>query len=138
MPFREIIVHNFWWKVSAFVIAVGAYVGLKSRSGDLPEFTARPGYATRLLVAHPIAVTKPATDTREFTVDPPQVDITVSGDSEILRKLRSREVRATVDLSDFRPGSNNVPVHVLIPDENRIKLQRVVPETVQVELITKE
>jgi hypothetical protein len=90
---------------------------------------------TRLMIAHPVTITKPATDTREFKVMPSEVDITLSGEEEVLRDLASREVRATVEILEFKSETNSLPIHVYVPPRGGIKLERLTPERVQVEVL---
>ena len=90
---------------------------------------------TRLMIAHPITITKPATDTREFKVTPSEVDITLSGDEKVLRKLAASEVSATVQIAEFKNDTNSLKIHVYVQPEGGIKLERLTPERVQVEVI---
>src|SRR5688572_32049933 len=90
---------------------------------------------TRVMIAHPITITKPATDTREFKVTPSEVDITLSGEEEVLRDLASGEVRATVEIVEFRNDTNSLQIHVYVPPRGGIKLERLTPERVQVEVL---
>ena len=89
---------------------------------------------TRVMIAHPVTITKPATDTREFKVLPAEVEITIKGDEKTLKNLNSSEVRATVEISEFKEGTNSLEIHVYVPPRG-VELVRLVPERVQVEVI---
>ena len=123
--------------MTALCLAVLAWFGFQPKE-DLPRLFpyARTDY-TRLMIAHPITITKSATDTREFKVTPSEVDVTLSGDEEVLRKLAAGEVSATVQIAEFKNGTNSLKIHVYVPPEGGIKLERLSPERVQVE-VTKE
>jgi hypothetical protein len=135
MNFRDLILNNFWWKLTALALAIIVRLALHPQDGQplLPE-SMRPMH-TRYLVAHPIILSKPATDLREFKVMPETVDITLSGDSKFLKNLDDREVRATVDVRDISPDTNTVRIHVFVPPEGGIRLERMTPERVQVEVL---
>lgn len=138
MAIRDLIVNNFWWKVTALLLAVGAWFGLTP--GTVPFKLPQTGvpYATRELVAHPITITKEAADTREFKVTPATVDITISGgDDDSLRALNAQEIRPTVDLRSFDTNMTTADIVVFIPEKEKlgVKLVKLVPNTVQVELV---
>jgi hypothetical protein len=131
---RDIILNNFWWKVTALLLAVLAWYGFQPRELR-PNFL--PGsfypYFTRHMISHPITISKPATDTREFKVTPAEVDITLSGDEKELRPLAASEVRAEVLIGEFKGETNTLPIRVVVPP--RVKWERLSPETVRVEVI---
>lgn len=130
---RDIVLNNFWWKITALCLAVLAWFGFQPKEmRDL--WPTRTDY-TRLLIAHPVTITKPATDTREFKVTPSEVDITLSGEEDILRNLSSSEVRATVEIIEFKNDTNSLLIHVYVPPRGGIKLESLSPERVQVEVL---
>ena len=132
---REIISNNFWWKLTALCLAVLVWFGFQPREMRpylLPE-TFRTEH-TRVMIAHPVTITKPATDTREFKVTPSEVEITIKATEKTLKELKSSEVRATVEIIEFREGTNSMEIHVYVPPRG-VDLVRVVPERVQVEVI---
>ena len=120
--------------MAALVLAVLAWFGFQPRDG---RTTLLPGTSmhTRHLIAHPVTISKPATDTREFKVTPSTVDITLSGEEKTLRALSSSEVRATVEITDMTDLTNTVKIRLFVPPEGGIELERLTPERVQVELL---
>jgi hypothetical protein len=138
---RELVLNNFWWKVTAFLLAVLVWFGFRPREERWNLFpdTFRP-YYTRYFVAHPVSISKPAADTREFKVTPSEVDITLTGDEKTLRALRGSQLRATADVSDLDANSlkgktNTLPMKVSFPNDEKIRIERVMPDHVQVELL---
>ena len=130
---RDLILNNFWWKVTAFLLAVLAWLQFQpgeSRARFLPQWGP---YFTRHLISHPVTVSKTATDTREFKVTPPEVDISLSGEEKILRRLAVREVRAEVLMSEYNGESDTLLIHVSVPPG--VKLESITPERVQVEVL---
>jgi hypothetical protein len=141
MAKRDLVLNNFWWKLIALFLAVAAWVGFKSREKDgMRLWPDTPTSHSRLLVSHPISITKPANDSREFRVQPTTVDITLTGEADSLRELETREVRATVEItSDLRRETNTLPIHVFLPqDVKNIQLEKWAPDKVQVELVKPE
>jgi hypothetical protein len=133
---RELLLNNFWWKVTALLLAIVVWIGFQPRDKHLNLFpdAYRPSYA-RYLLRHPVTIIKPANDTREFKVTPEEVDISLSGDQKVLENLRGSEVRASVDVVSFTSKTNQLPITVSFPPGGDIKLERVIPERVQVELL---
>lgn len=129
---REVLLNNFWWKVTALLLAILAWLGVQGENArDLLPTTKT---AWHYMIAHPVTISKPATDTREFKVTPAEVDITLRGEEKFLRELSATEIRAEVWASDYKGDTNTLPIHVFVPNEN-IKLERVSPERVQVEVL---
>jgi YbbR domain-containing protein len=133
---RAILLNNFLWKVTAFLLAVVAWLGFQPKDKRLSLFpeTLRAHY-TRYLVAHPVTITKPATDSREFKITPSFVDITLSGDEKVLGEIWAGDLRATVDVSEFRDGTNSLPLRFVPPEGKAIRLERMAPDRVQVEVV---
>lgn len=133
---REIILNNFWWKATAFLLAALAWLGFQPKDQRLNLFpnTLRTHY-TRYLVAHPVTISKPAADPREFKVTPSFVDITLSGDEKELSGIWAGDLRATVDVGGHPGGAMSMKLRFVPPEGKRIRLERMIPETVQVELL---
>ncbi len=131
---RDIILNNFWWKVTALVLAVLAWLGFQPSEFRPKLLPGGPQYF-KYLIAHPVTVSKPATDTREFKVMPSEVDITLSGEEKALRNLTAADVRAEVLISEYKGETNMLMIHVYLPGKGDFELERVTPERVQVELV---
>jgi hypothetical protein len=129
---RDVILNNFWWKVTALVLAVLAWSGFQPR--EIGSYF-RTTSSYRHMIMYPVTISKPATDTREFKVTPSEVDITLSGEEKVLRSLSASEVRAEVFMADYNGDTNTLPIQVAVPPRGGVKVERVSPETVQVEVI---
>ena len=132
---RELLLNNFLWKVTAFLLAVLAWLGFQPKDKRLNLFPDLRTHYTRYLVSHPVTITKPATDTREYKITPSYVDITLSGDEKELSEIWAGELRATVDVSEFKGETNLVPLRFVPPEGKKIRLERMLPERVQVEVL---
>jgi hypothetical protein len=133
---RDLLLNNFWWKVTALFLAIIVWIGFQPRDKALNLFPEanKPSYV-RYLLRHPVTIIKPANDTREFKVTPAEVDISLAGDQKVLEALRGSELRASVDVVSFSAKTNTLPIVVTFPPEGEIKLERVLPDRVQVELL---
>ena len=129
---RDIILNNFSWKLTALLLAILAWFTFQP--AEMRTNLLRGREAGRYLIAHPVTVSKPATDAREFKVTPSEVDITLSGEEKVLRDLSPNEVRAEVLISEYKGDTNSLLIHVFVPG-NGIKLERLSPERVQVEVL---
>ena len=139
MAKRDLIFNNFWWKLTALMLAFASWIGVKTLDSDrlliMPDVGA---FSSRELVSHPITITKPATDQREYLIQPTTVDITLIGDLKALRSLDTREVRATVEVADLRGETNTLPIKVLLPQLEGVRMEKYGPQKAQVEVIKTE
>ena len=122
--------------MTALLLAVLAWYGFQP--ADLrPSFlpTPRQPFFTRHLVAHPVTISKPATDPREFKVTPSEVEITLSGKEDVLRALSAGEVRAEVWTTEYKENTNQLSLHISVPPGGNIALEKLSPKTVQVEVV---
>lgn len=132
---REILLNNFLWKLTAFLLAVLAWLGFQPKDKRIELFPDRlRTQYSRYLVAHPVTISKPATDTREFKISPAFVDITLSGNDKI-GEIDLSEFRATVEVAGFKEGSNTLPLRFVPPEGAKIDSFRLVPDKVQVEVL---
>jgi hypothetical protein len=133
---RDFLLNNFWWKVTALLLAIVVWLGFQPRDKHLNLFpdAYRPSYV-RYILRHPVTIIKPATDMREFKVIPSEVDISLSGDEKILDALDGADIRASVDVVSLSGKTNTLPISVTFPGSAEIKVDRVTPDRVQVEVL---
>lgn len=137
MPWRDIIFHNFWWKVIALILGTLTWLTvswISLRSGTItfsaPEALGVTVTSVREFVRHPIAVLAPVGDQRQFQFDPAEVHITISGESSVLKRLSWNEVRAFVDLAEIEEAPSTNRVQVYVP--SGVRLDTVTPSEVRV------
>ena len=120
---RQIVGTNFWWKLTALLVATGIWLGF--HSGDKLSFQIRDEFttanSTRSFVRHPITLMKSSTDTRNARIEPKEVDIVVSGEARSLRKILGKEIQAYVDLTDVKDDTISVRIQVFIPRGIRLE-----------------
>ena len=122
--------------MTALLLAIVVWLGFQPRDKHLNLFpdAYRPTYV-RYILRHPVTIIKPATDTREFKVTPSEVDISLTGDEKVLDALNGADIRASVDVVSLAGKTNSLPIKVAVPEGSDIKLDRVSPDRVQVEVL---
>lgn len=130
---RDLVLRDFWLKLFSLGLAILIWITVslaiwKEISPPLaPSVTAeeRPFYHV------PVLIVSSAADVRNFKVSPGEVDVTVKGETEIVRKLEANEIRAWVDLTGIESASK-LRKRIDISTPPGVSLERVSPEEVQV------
>ena len=131
MVWRDFILNNIWWKITALFLAVVVWVTFHS-SDELQSLVSLT--SSRSFVRHPVTVMEAANDVRNFRLAPDEVDITVSGEVSLIRSLAGSDLHAFVDLTRIKTNKvNSAEVQVYRP--RGVRLERVVPDEVRLELI---
>ena len=131
MVWRDFILNNIWWKITALFLAVVVWVTFHS-SDELESLVSLT--SSRSFVRHPVTVMEAANDVRNFRLAPDEVDITVSGEVSLIRSLAGSDLHAFVDLTRIKTNKvNSAEVQVYRP--RGVRLERVVPDEVRLELI---
>jgi YbbR domain-containing protein len=122
---RNLIFGDFWLKLFSLVLAVLVWLTV--------TFASQKDVRTdeRVLANLPITVFSTTEDTRNFKVNPTEVQVTVQGDSKTLQNLQSKDIRAMVDLTGVTVARDlHKRVQVSVPAG--VAYRRVAPEEVQV------
>ena len=133
MGWRDLILNNFWWKLSSLILAAGVWYHYKSADSDSQVApTLFPG--SRIFVGMPVEILKGAQDLRNFRVTPEEVDVTVSGEYQTIKNLSSTNVRVFVAVTGML--TNIVTTNrVQIKSIPGVKLEKSIPEAVRLELL---
>lgn len=136
---RNLILHNFWWKITSVALAVVVWitfhneVRLEGQSFQGINELVRPHTASPAQSSQfPITVLRAARDNRVFKIEPSVVDITVSGDVSGIRRNLLEELQVFVDLS--KAGNEPFTARVRVSLPAGASLVRVTPDQVHVEL----
>ena len=136
MSWREVLFNNLIWKLTAFILACVVWITFHSGEGidfrfqrDLSNLL-----STRDFVGHPITIMKPASDPRNFKLEPAEVDITVSGDFAVLKKLTRTNIQAYVDLSNI--DNNAATAQVQVQPPRGVRLEKIDPPEVNLYSLT--
>ncbi|MDX1952869.1 MAG: CdaR family protein [Verrucomicrobiota bacterium] len=134
---RETILNHFWWKVTSFLLAIIVWFTFQGAKGISLQFVDNFGnvIATRAFVNHRLTIMRAPNDKRDFRIIPETVDITVVGeDLRRIKNLSAADIQAYVDLTLYKTGTNTAQVNIFLPPE--IRIRRIDPQQVQVELVT--
>jgi YbbR domain-containing protein len=102
MAMRDLILHNFWWKLLSLLLAALTWFTIqtalqkdRTQSAQSPVVTV----STRTFPAVPITLMTSAYSNNQFRLNPPMVAVEVSGQADELEKLQVRQIAAFVDVT---------------------------------------
>jgi hypothetical protein len=125
MALRDVFLKNLHWKLTALVLALIVWLGIK-----FAIYREATGGQDQVLRRQPVMVLKAPEDTRVFRVDPPHVVVVVQGTKE----LSSDDVQVFVDLTQM-PEVNTALKQVIVRAADSTKV-RAEPSYVTVERVT--
>lgn len=125
MALPDVLLNNFRWKLTALVLALLVWSGIK-----FAIYREAAGGQNQILRHQPVMVLKVPEDIRIFRVDPAYVDIVVQGSKE----LSSDDVQVFVDLTQM-PEVNTALKQVIVRALDSTKV-RADPSYVTVERVT--
>lgn len=136
MSFRDFILNNFWQKIFSLVLAMLIWFAIDSNIEKKPSFVHNP---LRPVVIRdfrrPIKILTSAQNTRAFKVEPNEVDVRISGDSDKVRRLDPEDIQPFIELHD---GDTNTMVVIKITPPREVVLELLIPTNVFVEALNPE
>ena len=136
MVSRDSILHNFWWKVTALLLAIIVWFVVKG--GDLPNSAAATQLMpprTKEFANHPLLLIREATDQRPIKIVPTEVVVEVSGPPAEMAALREMDIQAFVDVAEVR-ADGRARIRVYLP--RRLSLERLETKEARVEIVPNE
>ena len=130
---RDLVFRDFWLKLFSLGLAILIWVtvSLAIWKEVSPPSVSNVTTDERPFYHVPVLVMSSAADVSNFKVSPSEVDVTVKGETEIVRKLEANEIRAWVDLTGIE-SARNLHKRIDISTPPGVSLERVSPEEVQV------
>jgi YbbR domain-containing protein len=129
---RALLTRDPAWKLLSLALATVVWFTVRTLSREtLWPARALESWATRTFEAVPVLVVSAAADVHGFRVQPPAVQVTVSGQPEILRRLETRDVRVMVDLTGIE-AARDLKKRLDVSVPAGITVMRVVPPEVSV------
>jgi YbbR domain-containing protein len=123
---RHLFLDDFWLKLFSLVLAVVVWLIVTFASQK------EAGTTPRVFYNLPVTILSSAEDVRNFRVSPKEVVVTVEGDAKAVQNLRSRDIRALVDLTGVAAARDlRKRVEVSVPAG--VTFISVAPEEVQVD-----
>lgn len=119
MPARNLILHNFWWKLLSLLLAALTWLTIDTAF----QKNERLAEASREMVTEsrrpfdivPITLMASPSNTNRYTVNPEEVSVIVGGGKD-LDGLQSHRVEAFVDVTDAEDEKQfRRPVQVHVP-----------------------
>lgn len=130
---RNLVVKDFWLKLFALALAILIWFtidfSITKEVSPWAELIGRTADETVMTV--PVVV--PATDSRNVSVTPQQVEVTLRGDPKLLGqlKLRPGDVRAQVNLSGIQSANGLLcSVEMILPQG--VSYTHIKPDQVEV------
>jgi len=135
---RNLVVKDFWLKTFSLALAILIWLTVRfSISGETSTspWLALLGHATdENIVSVPVHV--PPGMSQNFSVDPPEVQVTLRGDPKIIKNLRTLDVRAQVDLTGIESANGLLrPVEIVLPQG--VSYTHISPDEVEVRVSPK-
>jgi len=130
---RNLVAKDFWLKLFSLALAILIWLTVRfSISGETSTspWLALLGHATdENIVSVPVHV--PSGNAQNFSVDPPEVQVTLRGDPKIIKNLRTLDVRAQVDLTGIESANGLLrPVEIVLPQG--VSYTHITPDEVEV------
>ena len=135
---RNLVAKDFWLKLFSLALAILIWLTVRfSISGEASTspWLALLGHAMDENVVS-VPVHLPSGTAQNFSVDPPEVQVTLRGDPKIIKNLRTLDVRAQVDLTGIESANGLLrPVEIVLPQG--ISYTHIAPDEVEVHVSPK-
>ena len=131
--FRNLFLHDFWLKLFSLALAILIWLTVWfARGRGISPMAALSSHDPQQTFFNlPILVRLPASDVRTVEVNPEVVAVTVQGKAELLEDLKSRDIRAEVDLTGIESARGlRKRIEIILPPG--VRYTRIVPDEVEV------
>ena len=134
MPFRTLILNNFWLKVFSLVLATLIWFAIQSNQTNsrFPQTLLAPKFHTAALSC-PVRIITSPTSRAAYNIEPERVIVRVRGDEAVLSKLTPDSIQAYIRPTNSPNLNNLFRVEVIVPRD--VSLKEVSPEEVLVQSI---
>jgi YbbR domain-containing protein len=96
---RNLVFKDFWLKLFSFALAVLIWftINIAVQKEGTPTIPGTP--EKRVLANVPVRVVSAGENVHAFRVDPKEVEVTVQGDSQLVKNLKKQDVQVNLDLT---------------------------------------
>ncbi len=108
MPIRSLILDHLGLKIFSLILGTLIWLAVKANF-------ANPSEADRAFVNRPILVLTDTAEHSAVVVNPNQASVTVRGSASLMQIIKEEDVHVFVRLSEKRPFTGELPVHVHVP-----------------------
>lgn len=130
MAKRDLVLHNFWWKLTSLLLAVIVWFVVHQ---DAPVSASTAPRNTYRFTAHPLALLRDSTDKRPVRITPTEVEVTVTAPMTETTRLSEADIQTFVDINEVEGRSNKVRVRVYVP--RGVRLEEITPDEATVEIM---
>ena len=129
---RNVFFQDLWLKLFSLTLAVLTWLTVWfAIQKETSPAAILANIKERTFLNLPVTVLSSAADVHSFRVDPKEVQVTVQGDARMLDTVKSKDIRAIVDLTGIEPiGDVHKKIEVSTPPG--VSHVRVMPEDVLV------
>ena len=129
---RNLVAKDFWLKLFSLALAILIWLTVRFISGESstsPWLALLGRSPNENVVTVPVQV--PSGTAQKFSVDPPEVQVTLRGDPKVLKNLRKLDIRAQVDLTGIESANGLLrPIEIVLPQG--VAYTHLVPDEVEV------
>jgi YbbR domain-containing protein len=131
---RSLVFRDLWLKLFSFALAFLIWftvnIAVKNDLSPAATLTLSPPMQ-ELISDLPVVILSSAEDVRSVRVNPKTVDVTVQGDSKILKNLQKKDIRVMVDLTNIE-AAHDLRKRVEVSMPPGVAQVHVDPQEVQV------
>jgi YbbR domain-containing protein len=102
MRFRDLVLHNFWWKLLSLLVAVLMWLTIQTAFRRDQSLRESPvvNSDTRDFSLVPVKILTSTPNVYHYAADPASVAVEISGSVDDLAQLQEKQVHAFVDVTD--------------------------------------
>jgi hypothetical protein len=131
MAKRDYILHNFWWKITSFLL--GIIVWIVVHGTDRPnDIVPR---SKRRFAHHTLSLMRESTDKRFIRITPSEVEIVVSAPIMEATRLTDADIQTFVDIGDVEGQHDKVRIRVFVPGSRGVRLESITPDEATVDIL---
>lgn len=131
---RNLVFRDLWLKLFSFVLAFLIWftvnIAVKNDLSPASSLTLSPPMQEDIPDL-PVVILSSAEDVRSVRVNPKTVNVTVQGDSKILKTLQKKDIRVMVDLTNIE-AAHDLRKRIEVSTPPGVTQVRVDPQEVQV------
>ena len=131
MAKRDYILHNFWWKITSFLLAIIVWIVVHGT--DRPNDIAPR--SKRRFSHHTLSLMRETTDKRFIRISPSEVEIVVSAPIMEATRLSDADIQTFVYLADVEGHHDKVRIRVFVPGSRGVRLESIVPDEATVDIL---
>ena len=137
MAARDLVLHNFWWKLLSLMLAALTWLTIQTALERDRTLKQTPVVSTfsRSFPVVPISVLSSANNTNHYRVDPATALVDISGPADELKKLQEHEIHVYIDVSDAG-DEKQFRRNVMAQVPHELRVDNLLPTNAVVERVT--